>query len=199
VDHPGSILSPCPVVRCGSKEAPLESFVRLYQAWIQYFLSDPPRFAFGRPFDNVPFSVQMSLWTETSQRLEKGEGDALIGWLMCAHQHEAKLPRDKIYALLGMCHAADRAAIKPNYEQTQTTTSLNQLFCGLRYQALLFQRKLNANLRFSVLDNAGNEAPDQPRTTRTPNQFHSANQIVRSSRRRPHTAFATPVLCFPYK
>lgn len=114
-----AFLSPRPVVRCGKKELLMESFIRMYHAFREHFWTDTTRFAFGRPFEHTPFSTHMNSWAEIRNSVKTNQGDTLLEWLITAPRHKAGLPRDKIYAFLGMCRTEDRAAIKPSYERVQ--------------------------------------------------------------------------------
>lgn len=118
-------------MKCGGKKIEMENFVRLKEVYSEHFRSETTVSPLSRPFDGVPFAIQMSTWTETREAIALRGGDTLGSWLLCAHQDKSTLVRDKIYALLGLCKARDRKFIVSGYRLNQDgsfLTSDRQIF-----------------------------------------------------------------------
>jgi hypothetical protein len=105
-----SILSPSPVVKCGTKEVKLERFVDFNYLFDEYLRLDAVRFASLSWFCEIPYRDM--LWRD----MKKKWLDGLLGaWLPYVGKFKCTVLRDRVYALLGFIQEASRMGINVDY------------------------------------------------------------------------------------
>ena len=107
-----AMLSPRPMVRCGSKEVHHERFVDLKYLHEKWRETDLDHFDSLRPFDGVPY--RDLFWRDSKEWLN----GTLSSWIVSTTEFKATVLRDRVYALLGLIREDSRAAIDVNYDQS---------------------------------------------------------------------------------
>ncbi|KAL8838538.1 MAG: hypothetical protein Q9170_002118 [Blastenia crenularia] len=101
-------------VWCGCRQVDFECFVKLEEIRRD--------FAF-RHIPTQPFATLLSNWSLNLQIVRGGRAP-LFEWMADTHKFEFTLPRDRIYALLGLSSEDSRRAIVPDYSSRTSDTLL---------------------------------------------------------------------------
>ncbi|KAG6362939.1 hypothetical protein INS49_008034 [Diaporthe citri] len=145
-----AMLSPSPIVRCGSATLPFEAFVHLDDIRLGYIR--PER----RSLDNAsggsrfliqgsPFRQILTHYPDEKPRVRAGI-TPLAEYVHMVDQFKATNPRDKIYGLLGLGMPSDVHFLAPNYSQSvaDVYTRATARFI-IQYQELIWLQFDNDN------------------------------------------------------
>ena len=115
------MVNSAPLVLCGPDSLPLEVFERL----VLSIKRNMHRFHGTTIGANFFFLLRNK---RAERRAQKAGRDHILLWLHQTGELHCALPRDRLYALLALCYAEDRAAIPVNYNETELPDAT--LYCA---------------------------------------------------------------------
>lgn len=146
------LLSPNPIVMCGTKSAPIEAFIHLDDLRRGYHrpsgkeidnASQPSQYLFKQN----PFSQILHHYYSDKRRIQL-DYVSLDEWMVVIDDFSATDPRDKVYGLLGVGTKRDRLALPPDYSPANTVANVY----GRATAQIILQRQDLLYLQFNAED-----------------------------------------------